>query len=97
MHARTGHCVKYVLLSEFSNLINDIRFDVAGYMQEDIRKHICDGTGVYLAEVGMTVDLDHLLIQCSECHEFSGRPVVVRQEDENMQLRYCCDKCMYES
>lgn len=95
LHKRSANKLRYVLLSEFSNLVNDIRFDIAKYMQDNIHKKIDSGICVYPAEVGMVVDLDELLVQCSECHGFTKQPIVVKQEDENTPLRYCCDQCAY--
>lgn len=95
LHTKSAKKLRYVLLSEFSNLVNDIRFDIAKYMQDNVHTNIDSGINVYPAEVGMVVDLNDLLIQCSECHEFTEQPIVVRQEDENTPLRYCCDRCTF--
>lgn len=97
LHARSKNKLRYVLLSEFSNLVNDIRFDIAKYMQDNIHQNIDSYIQVYPAEIGMVVDLDYLSVRCSECYEYTGQPMVVRQEDENMPLRYCCGNCAYRT
>ncbi|GFI28626.1 hypothetical protein IMSAGC013_00003 [Lachnospiraceae bacterium] len=95
IHREPDNKLRYVLLSEFSNLVNDIRFEIAKYMQEDVHNTISTEIAIYPAEVGMVIGLEGLSVQCSECSRYTRKPIVVKQENENSQLRYCCEQCTY--
>lgn len=95
IHREPENKLRYVLLSEFSNLVNDIRFEIAKYMQDDVHNTISTEIAIYPAEVGMVISLEGLSVQCSECCRYTRKPIVVKQDNENSQLRYCCEQCTY--
>ena len=63
--------LKYCFLSEFSNQVTDIRYDVSKYMQSETNKiakrYRHTQPLIVPAENGVTMDLDSLMIQCTEC------------------------------
>lgn len=93
--------LKFYLLSEFSNQIADIRFDISRYLQVEINtisdycKH--NRPLVIPAEIGLSVDLDELSIKCSFCQNFSSKIQILRPSGENQKLKYICNNCIYSN
>ena len=93
--------LKYCFLSEFSNQVTDIRYDVSKYMQSETNKiakrYRHTQPLIVPAENGVTMDLDSLMIQCTECKRFSDKIHILRPSGENHKLRYVCNECMYSN
>lgn len=87
--------LKYVLLSEFSNLIHDIRFDTAKYMQCEIQHNIRQNIHVFPAEVGMIIEMKDIKVRCSGCHRYADEVTILRPEEENGKIQYFCSGCTY--
>ena len=91
--------LKYYLLSEFSNQVSDIRYDISRYLQEELEKIAdsvsCSGPLVLPAEIGLTINLDTFGIKCSSCKNYSDNIHVIRPIGENQRLSYICQDCMY--
>lgn len=86
------------LLSEFWNAKADIRYDVARYLMEDIidsNGSCFKKTKIIPTEIGMQVDLEKLMLQCSVCKEFSDDVIIVRPEKEYDAIKILCKKCYY--
>ena len=91
--------LRYYLLSEFSNQISDIRYDISKYMQQELNK-VADYNGkehigVFPTEVGMLLDLKKLQIKCTACNTFSDNIYILRPYGENKDLQYICSECIY--
>lgn len=93
--------LKYYLLSEFSNQVSDIRYDVSRYMQQEINKltqalrH--DMIMVLPTEVGLTIDLLKLQVKCMACNENAETIHVMRPFGENYDIQYVCSNCIYSA
>lgn len=79
---RKNSNLKFFFLSEFSNQISDIRFDISRYLQDEINE-LSDSLHsnrpfVIPAEIGLTVDLNELSIKCSFCQNFSSKIRILR-------------------
>ena len=98
---RKNSNLKFFFLSEFSNQISDIRFDISRYLQDEINE-LSDSLHsnrpfVIPAEIGLTVDLNELSIKCSFCQNFSSKIRILRPSGENQKLKYVCQDCLYSS
>ena len=97
----TGHQPKleYYLLSEFSNQVSDIRYDISKYLQWEtaqIAAQTREKTPLVLpAETGMAINLDNCGVQCSSCKKYSKNVHIIRPFGENGKLRYICEDCLY--
>lgn len=94
--------LKYYLISEFSNIVTDIRFDISKYLQDEVNKltntlGINESPLIVPTENGLIIDLDSLKIQCMFCHDFSDKIQILRPIGENQGLKYICNKCMYSN
>lgn len=94
--------IRYMLLSEFSNQISDIRFGVSKYMQEEIKKTVKryqrQRVPVILpAEIGLKIELDDLKVKCSICHRYAEEVKVLKACGENKKMQYVCKECIYSS
>lgn len=98
--AEDENCLRYFLLSEFSNQISDIRFDVSRYLQEEITELATrngkESPSVIPTEIALTLDLEQLKIRCSSCHSYADRVSILKPCGENEKLQYICSKCKYE-
>lgn len=91
--------LRYYLLSEFSNQVSDIRYDISKYLQWEVTQ-IANQTEqeiplVLPAETGLAVSLDTYGIQCSSCKKYSKNIHVIKPCGENQKLRYVCGECVY--
>lgn len=91
--------IKLFVLSEFSNIVTDIRFDISKYLQAEIERVLKTEKKsfplVVPGENGMKVSLDTLGIQCTACQKFSNSISVLKPLGENQKLGYICKDCMY--
>ena len=97
---RTGKGkLKYYLLSEFSNQVSDIRYDISKYLQEELNEtaDLCLQSRPLIlpAEVALTINLDTFGIKCSSCKRYSDSIYVIRPLGENQELKYICKECIY--
>lgn len=91
--------LKYYLLSEFSNQVSDIRYDISKYLQREVvkvaRQADKEAPLVLPAEIDLTISLDSYGVQCSACGKYSKNIHILRPFGENQKLRYVCDECVY--
>ncbi len=91
--------LKYLLLSEFSNQVSDIRFEIAHYAQleaDTVSEHFgVEKIHVLPAEIGMDLNLDDLKVRCSICGKYAEQIGVVKPHGENQKLQYICRECVY--
>lgn len=97
---KTRHSpVKYYLLSEFSNQVSDIRYDVSKYLQKELNK--CSEQFsqkkplVLPAEIELEINLNTFGVKCSSCGRCSENIHIIRPFGENQKLTYICDECLY--
>ncbi len=84
----------YFLLSEFWSGKGDIRICVSQFLQEQV-SHTTNKTQVFPTEVGMTIDLNELQIQCSLCGNNCYSPSAIKAESIIDKINYYCEKCIY--
>lgn len=91
--------LKYLLLSEFSNQVSDIRFGVSKYLQEEVNDLVTrkgrTPVRVLPTEIALTLNLDTFQTKCDVCGEYSDKIHVLRPYGENNKLQYICSECMY--
>lgn len=91
--------LQYVLLSEFSNQVSDIRYDISHYMQKEISRFLDyykkERVKIIPAENGLTLDLSTMRIRCMSCRKYSDKIYVLKPFGENHYLQYICSECMY--
>lgn len=91
--------LKYYLLSEFSNQVSDIRYDISKYLQREVEK-IADQAHseaplVLPAETDLAISLEGKGVQCSACKKYSKNIHIIRPFGENQKMRYVCEECVY--
>ena len=83
-----------LLLSEFWNGIEDIRFIVSKQLWRlSSRKHV-DTRVVLPTEIGMRISLKTLGIKCSSCGTYTKRVALVRPNQPFGRLEYLCENCV---
>lgn len=83
------------LLSEFWSGINDIRFPIAKYMQNEIRKQFpSEKIKVIPSDIGLYVSLDSKKIKCSYCNKYSDSVTIIKPKNDFDNLQYICDDCL---
>lgn len=91
--------LKYYLLSEFSNQVSDIRYDISKYLQQEttqIANQVHKEAPLVLpAETDLTINLENYGVQCSACKKYSKDIHIIRPFGENQKLRYICEECVY--
>lgn len=91
-----GKLPALVMLSEFWNGENDIRYDVAASLERQIRQ-VCsdDSVRVIPAEVGMTFQIMDGAVRCSQCGRFTKHFFVRRPSSYQEKIRVLCESCVY--
>lgn len=91
--------LRYFLLSEFSNMVSDIRYGVSKYMQKEAnwlaeyykKRRIA----ILPAEIGLIVNLTEIKTKCTLCGKFAEKIYILKPVKENNKLQYVCNECMY--
>ena len=93
---RFGRLPGIVMLSEFWNGDNDIRYDIAAFLEKQIRQ-ICrdESLRVIPAEVGMTLQTMTGVVRCSQCGKFTRDFLVRRPSGYQEKIRILCRSCVY--
>lgn len=91
--------LKYLLISEFSNQVSDIRFGVAKYLQDEVndlarRKGVLS-PNILPTEIALTLDVDTFCVRCSICGKYAEKIHILRPHGENNKMQYVCLECMY--
>jgi ribonuclease BN (tRNA processing enzyme) len=91
--------LRLYLLSEFTNMVSDIRFGVSRYMQREInaliKYHDIQPIAVIPTENGLMVNLSTFQIKCSLCNQESKKIHILRPPGENTEMQYICPDCIY--
>ena len=95
-YSEYGHMPELFMISEFWNGQNDIRFDVAKQMQENIEKIGISGTHIVPAEKGMYVKLSNSYLKCSQCGRFCKKYIIKRPSTLLDNVKVICTECYYD-
>lgn len=82
-----------LLLSEFWNGIEDIRFTVSKQLWRLSHRKNVD-TYVLPTEIGMRISLETLGIQCSSCGSYAKHIALIRPSKPFGKLEYLCENCI---
>lgn len=83
------------LLSEFWSGINDIRFPIAKYMQNEISKQFPEEKfKVIPADIGLSISLDSKKIKCSYCNKYADSVKIAKPKNDFDNLQYICNDCL---
>lgn len=85
-----------VMISEFWNGENDIRYDVSSFLEKQIKKE-CGEKSVRIipAEVGMVFKVTDSSVRCSQCGKYTKQFVVRKPNGYKEKIRVYCDSCFY--
>lgn len=85
-----------VMLSEFWNGENDIRYDVASFLETQIRQE-CDDCPLRIlpAEVGMSFRVMDGSVRCSQCGTFTRDFLVRKPNGYQEKIKIFCKSCVY--
>lgn len=87
--------LKLFLLSEFWSGNDDIRFDIAKYMQNELNKVLPNSkTKVFPADIGLLVSLTDFSVKCSRCLKFCNTVFALRPKEDFGQIEYVCNNCL---
>jgi ribonuclease BN (tRNA processing enzyme) len=86
---------KILLVSEFWNGLNDIRYDVTAQLAKDFAKQGIDKIKVLPSDVGVFIDIDNLRVKCTQCGEMISDFVVQRPRGYNGAIQMVCKDCRY--
>ena len=84
------------MISEFWNGQNDIRYDVAKQMQENIINIGINETRIVPAEKGMYVQISDAHLRCNQCGRFCGKYIIKRPSTLSDVVKVICSECYYE-
>lgn len=90
------HAPELFLISEFWNGQNDIRYDVAKQMQEDIKNIGIRDTRIVPAEKGMYINISAARLRCNQCGEFCEKYLIKRPFTLTDTVKVICSECYYE-
>lgn len=82
-----------LLLSEFWNGIEDIRFTVSKQLRRLSKRKGVD-TSVLPTEIGMRISLENLGIRCSSCGSYTNHITLIRPNKPFGKLEYLCENCI---
>lgn len=82
-----------LLLSEFWNGIEDIRFTVSKQLRRLSRRKGVD-TSVLPTEIGMRISLETLGVKCSSCGTYTKHIALIRPSTPFGKLEYLCENCI---
>lgn len=82
-----------LLLSEFWNGIEDIRFTVSKQLRRLSKRKDVD-TCVLPAEIGMHISLETMGVKCSSCGSCAKHIALVRPSKPFGKLEYLCENCI---
>ncbi len=85
-----------VVLSEFWNGKNDIRYDTASFLERQVRKD-CGVSSLRIvpAEVGMTFHVMDQSLRCSQCGAFTKDFFVRKPNGYQEKIKIFCRSCIY--
>lgn len=87
---------KYFIISEFWCGKDDIRYDIAKYISSQLHNASNSiSTKVLPAEVGLTINLEKMHIQCSCCAQYSNTITIANPYKDYEEIRYLCPNCSY--
>lgn len=85
-----------VMLSEFWNGENDIRYDVASFLEKQIKyKCSTEMLRIVPAEVGMVFQVTDGSIRCSQCGKLTKKFLIRKPNSYKEKVRVYCDSCVY--
>lgn len=90
------HAPELFMISEFWNGQNDIRYDVAKQMQENIINIGLDETRIVPAEKGMYVQISNAHLRCNQCGMFCSKYHIKRPSTLTETVKVVCSECCYE-
>ncbi len=90
------HAPKLFMISEFWNGQNDIRYDVAKQMQENIINIGIKETRIVPAEKGMYVQISDAYLRCNQCGKFCEKYLIKRPSTLTEAVKIVCSECYYE-
>lgn len=83
------------LLSEFWSGINDIRFPISRYIQNEICKQFPTiKTKVIPSDIGLCIELDSKKIKCSNCNKYSNSIRIIKPKNDFDDIQYICNDCI---
>jgi len=82
-----------LLLSEFWNGIEDIRFTVSKQLRRLSKRKDVD-TCVLPTEIGMRISLENLGVKCSSCGSYANHIALIRPSKPFGKLEYLCKNCI---
>lgn len=82
-----------LLLSEFWNGIEDIRFTVSKQLRRLSKRKGVD-TSVLPTEIGMRISLENLGVRCSSCGSYANHIALIRPNKPFGKLEYLCENCI---
>lgn len=91
----TDSNLKLFLLSEFWSGNDDIRFDIAKYMQKEYDLEFPNNqVKVHPADIGMKISLKNCCICCSLCGKYSRFSHTIKPSEDFGEIRYICNDCI---
>lgn len=85
-----------VMLSEFWNGENDIRYDVASFLEKQLKyKYDKEMARIVPAEVGMVFQVTDGSVRCSQCGKFTKNYLIRKPNGYKDKIRVYCDSCVY--
>lgn len=85
-----------VMLSEFWNGENDIRYDVAAYLEKQFKREYGEiPLRIIPAEVGMIFHVTDGSIRCSQCGKFARHFLIRKPNRYEDKIRVLCNSCVY--
>lgn len=88
--------LKLFLLSEFWSGNDDIRFDIAKYMQNELNGELPDSKAKVLpADIGLIVSLTDFSVKCSRCLKYSNTVLALRPKEDFGLIEYVCNNCLF--
>ena len=95
-YTQYDHSPQLFMISEFWNGQNDIRYDVAKQMQENIINIGINETRIVPAEKGMYVQISDAHLRCNQCGRFCGKYIIKRPSTLSDVVKVICSECYYE-
>ena len=85
-----------VMISEFWNGENDMRYDVSSFLEKQI-KYKCgtEMARIVPAEVGMVFQVTNSSLRCSQCGKFTKNFLIRKPNGYKDKIRVYCDSCVY--